>query len=106
MKRVLLIAAVAAAFFAAVHFDRARRPIQHVVLITVDSMRADHLPFHGYPRPTIDILVQLSEEGFNFEQAYAACSEQLAWLKVDRMYDPLRSEPRFMALMKRLNFVE
>ena len=40
------------------------------------------------------------------EQAYAACSEQLAWLKVDRMYDPLRSEPRFMALMKRLNFVE
>ena len=38
------------------------------------------------------------------EQAYAANSQQLVWLKVDWIYDPLRSEPRFMALMKRLNF--
>jgi hypothetical protein len=30
----------------------------------------------------------------------------LVWLKVDRIYDPLRSEPRFVALMKRLNFVQ
>jgi tetratricopeptide (TPR) repeat protein len=39
------------------------------------------------------------------EQAHAASSEFLVWLKIDRIYDPLRSEPRFMALMKRLNFV-
>jgi tetratricopeptide (TPR) repeat protein len=39
------------------------------------------------------------------EQAYAASSELLVWLKIDRIYDPLRSEPRFIALMKRLNFV-
>ena len=40
------------------------------------------------------------------EQAYTASSLSLAWLKVDRIYDPLRSEPRFIALMKRLNFLK
>jgi hypothetical protein len=40
------------------------------------------------------------------EQAYAACSELLVWLKIDKIYDPLRSEPRFIALMKRLNFLK
>jgi serine/threonine protein kinase/tetratricopeptide (TPR) repeat protein len=39
------------------------------------------------------------------EQAYAASSEMLVWLKIDKIYDPLRSEPRFIALMKRLNFM-
>jgi eukaryotic-like serine/threonine-protein kinase len=40
------------------------------------------------------------------EQAYAASSQQLVWLRRDPVYDPLRSEPRFMALMKRLNFLK
>jgi TolB-like protein/Tfp pilus assembly protein PilF len=40
------------------------------------------------------------------EQAYAACSELMVWLKIDRIFDPLRAEPRFIALMKRLNFVK
>ena len=40
------------------------------------------------------------------EQAYAGSSELLVWLKIDRIYDPLRSEPRFVALMRRLNFVK
>ena len=39
------------------------------------------------------------------EQAYAANSQQLVWLKADPIYDPLRAEPRFIALMKRLNFL-
>jgi len=40
------------------------------------------------------------------EQAYVANSQQLVWLKVDPMYDPLRSEPRFVALMQRMNFLK
>jgi hypothetical protein len=30
----------------------------------------------------------------------------MAWLGRDAIFDPLRSEPRFKALMKKLNFVE
>jgi eukaryotic-like serine/threonine-protein kinase len=41
-----------------------------------------------------------------FEQAYAANSQQLVWLKVDPFFDPLRSEARFVALMKKLNFLK
>ena len=36
------------------------------------------------------------------EQAYASDTQWLGWLKYDRTFDPLRSDPRFVALMKKL----
>jgi TolB-like protein/Tfp pilus assembly protein PilF len=36
------------------------------------------------------------------EQAYASDSQWLGWLKRDRIFDPLRSDPRFVELMKKL----
>jgi serine/threonine-protein kinase len=42
----------------------------------------------------------------NLERALAADSQMMAWLGRDAIFDALRSEPRFIALMKRLNFVE
>ena len=39
------------------------------------------------------------------EQAYAANSEMLVWLKVDHMFDPLRQNPRFIALMQKMRFI-
>lgn len=36
---------------------------RNVILITVDSWRADHLPFYGYQRQTAPFLAKLSTEG-------------------------------------------
>ncbi len=43
-----------------------------IVVVTIDALRADHLPFHGYPRPTAPNLATLAERGVVFENAIAA----------------------------------
>ena len=40
----------------------------------------------------------------NIERARAADSQMLPWLGQDAMFDALRAEPRFMALMQKLHF--
>ena len=42
----------------------------------------------------------------DLERALAADSQMLGWLGLDAIFDPLRSEPRFVALLKKLNFIE
>ena len=42
-----------------------------VVLVSLDTLRADHLPFYGYPRETAPFLSELAREGVVFERAYA-----------------------------------
>ncbi len=42
----------------------------------------------------------------NLEQARAADSQMMAWIGHDAMFDPLRAEPRFRALLKKSNFVD
>jgi tetratricopeptide (TPR) repeat protein len=37
------------------------------------------------------------------ERSYDADTQWLGWLKNDRTFDPLRSEPRFVALMRKLH---
>lgn len=41
----------------------------HLVLITIDTLRADHMSLHGYPRPTTPRLEQFAETAVTFERA-------------------------------------
>jgi len=43
----------------------------NVVLVTIDSLRADHLGVHGYGRPTSPRLDALAAEGVSFERVRA-----------------------------------
>jgi arylsulfatase A-like enzyme len=66
----LAVAAVAAALLASL--PPRERP--DVVLITVDTLRQDHLPFYSYSRDTAPFLNAIAREGVVFENAYATSS--------------------------------
>ena len=48
---------------------RAEAPFDRVVLVTIDTLRADHLPMYGYPRQTAPNLESMAERGVVFERA-------------------------------------
>lgn len=52
--------------------DASRRP--DVVLIVVDTLRADHLPFYGYHRNTAPFLASLAARGAVFERVTSSSS--------------------------------
>lgn len=49
--------------------EPAAKPPRRVFLITVDTLRADHLGWHGYPRDTSPRLDEWVERGIVFERA-------------------------------------
>lgn len=49
-------------------------PPRNLVLIVVDTLRADHVGGYGYPRPTTPNLDRLAAEGTVFENAFAQSS--------------------------------
>lgn len=54
---------------------RATLPVpDRVFLITIDTLRADHLDFHGYVRPTTPFLSTLAAKGRIFDWAHTACN--------------------------------
>ncbi len=68
MHRVHVAAAVVLLGMLASGCSRAR---PDVVLIVVDTLRRDHLPFYGYDRPTAPFLASLAGRGVVFENAYS-----------------------------------
>ncbi|MCP4903177.1 MAG: sulfatase [bacterium] len=45
------------------------------LVVLVDALRADHLGFHGYSKPTSPYLDELAAGGVVFDQAYSHCSK-------------------------------
>jgi arylsulfatase A-like enzyme len=50
----------------------------NVLLIVLDTVRADHLSLYGYPRPTTPHLRRLARNGIRFDRARAAAPWTLA----------------------------
>lgn len=55
-------------------FPREVAKPEHVVLIVIDTLRADHLPLYGYARNTAPFLSRLGAEGAVFDHAMSTSS--------------------------------
>lgn len=79
-----------------------------VVLVTIDSLRADHVGAYGYKRPTTPNFDRLARRGVRFERAYAQAphtSFSIAALMTGRYFATLIRlvpEARFETLARRL----
>src|SRR5262245_2844286 len=51
-----------------------RPPPKHVLLLVIDTQRADHLSCYGHPRPTSPALDALAAESVRFENCVSQCS--------------------------------
>ncbi|HET7292556.1 MAG TPA: sulfatase [Vicinamibacteria bacterium] len=70
MKRLLAALAGAVAFAAVLRAPAPRLP-PNIVLILVDTLRRDHLPFYGYPKDTAPFLASLAPRSAVFENAHS-----------------------------------
>jgi tetratricopeptide (TPR) repeat protein len=76
-------------------------------MAAIDELKASSLK--GYVPPFNLAIVHLGlgdrARALDYlEQAYASNSQWMPYLRGDRIFDPLRAEPRLVALMKRLGF--
>jgi arylsulfatase A-like enzyme len=74
VRRSLRIAAVLLVLATGAMCNPSRPPRPNVVLIVVDTLRADHLGSYGYDRPTSPRLDALAHEGARFTNARATSS--------------------------------
>ena len=66
-----VVVAAGAGLFLLLRQDRSR---PNVVVIVIDTLRADHLPLYGYAHPTTPFLSELARDGIVFDRAYSTSS--------------------------------
>ncbi len=69
--KTVLCALAAAAATLAVLWSHTPPPPPNVVLILIDTLRRDHLPFYGYPKQTAPFLSTLAARGVVFDNAHS-----------------------------------
>ncbi len=75
MKRASALVAVALALAAILRpGPTGVRTRPNIVLILIDTLRRDHLPFYGYSKPTAPFLSELAARGLVFERAHSTSS--------------------------------
>lgn len=67
--KILIVCAALGSLGAACSRSATEVPVRGVILISVDTLRADHLGFYGYDRPTTPSLDALAQEGIVFDAA-------------------------------------
>jgi arylsulfatase A-like enzyme len=71
-RSIILVLTVIAALLAC-----ARQPELNVILITIDTLRADHLSCYGYPKETSPNIDAFAREGAMFEKVACQSSQTL-----------------------------
>ena len=74
MRRLLPAVLPALLLLGACGRDGGTAPRPNVLLISIDTLRADHLSCYGYARPTSPNIDRLAREGTLFTRAYASSS--------------------------------
>ncbi len=71
---ILAVAAVSVAGGCRPEPSGAAESRPNILLISIDTLRADHMSSDGYDRPTSPFVDSLAKEGVRFEHAYATAS--------------------------------
>jgi len=70
-RRVCPVVVMAAWMAGCAGEEPAQRAPANILLVTMDTLRADHLSAWGYARPTSPVIDRLAAEGVRFDQAWA-----------------------------------
>jgi tetratricopeptide (TPR) repeat protein len=76
----------------------------HEMLKQLDQLQERGLYYCPYERALVYISLDDKDEAFELlEQAYSERAYCMPWLRADQYMDPLRDDPRFQDLLRRMN---
>ncbi len=68
---IVIIITITLILFLSVKSRSGKKEINHIFLITLDTLRADHLSVYDYPRSTTPFIESLANKGFVFQNCFS-----------------------------------